>query len=235
MSYGEVAAAFRKLLRKVILVFLCVSTGLILLLRFAPPPTSAFMVKRQIEGWFDQGKSSRIQQQWVSWGGISPHMALAVVAAEDQKFPHHWGFDFESIAEALEERRTRGRVRGASTITQQTAKNLFLWEGQSYVRKGLEAWFTVLMETLWPKRRILEMYLNVAEFGDGIYGVHAAAAVFFDKHPSRLTRNEAALLAAVLPHPKRSQVKSPSRYILRRAVQIERQMNNLGGSYLKNL
>ncbi len=162
-------------------------------------------------------------------------MALAVVAAEDQQFPLHRGFDFQSISEALEERRTKGRVRGASTITQQTAKNLFLWEGRSFARKGVEAWFAVLIEALWPKRRILEIYLNIVEFGDGVYGVRSAAMVFFDKEPSQLTRSEAALMAAVLPNPKRFSVVAPSGYMQQRTRQIERQMNNLGGAYLRNL
>ncbi len=162
-------------------------------------------------------------------------MALAVVASEDQKFPDHRGFDFQSISDALEERRTKGRLRGASTITQQTAKNLFLWEGRSFVRKGFEAWFAVLMETLWPKRRILEIYLNIVEFGDGVYGVQSAARIYLGKGASGLTRREAALMAAVLPSPKRFSVVAPSGYIQQRTRQIERQMHNLGPSYLKNL
>lgn len=173
--------------------------------------------------------------QWVDWENISPQLALAVVAAEDQKFPHHWGFDFQSIGDAIQERRTNKRLRGASTITQQTAKNLFLWDGRSFVRKGFEAWFALLMETLWSKKRILEVYLNIVEFGDGVYGVHSAATIFFDKEPSQLTRREAARMAAVLPNPKRFSVISPSGYIHQRTKEIERQMNNLGPIHLKNL
>lgn len=217
------------------MAFLSLSVLLVASLRYVQPPTSAFMLKRQLEGLIHEDKSPKIHYQWVNWERISPHMPLAVVASEDQMFPSHWGFDFQSIAEAIEERRTRGRIRGASTISQQTAKNLFLWEGRSYVRKGFEAWFTLLMEAFWPKRRILEVYLNIVEFGDGVYGVHSAATIFFDKQPSRLTRREAALMAAVLPHPKRYDVMAPSRYIQQRASQIERQMNNLGSSYLKDL
>lgn len=193
------------------------------------------MVKRQLEGLFHPEKPARIQYQWVDWEFISPHMALAVVASEDQKFPYHRGFDFQSMRDALEERRTKGRIRGASTITQQTAKNLFLWEDRSFLRKGFEAWFTVLMELFWPKRRILEVYLNIAEFGDGIYGVQAAAWIFFDKASSELNRREAALMAAVLPSPKRFSVVAPSGYIQQRTRQIERQMHNLGASYLNQL
>ncbi|WP_245590046.1 monofunctional biosynthetic peptidoglycan transglycosylase [Desulfonatronum lacustre] len=212
-----------------------VSVFLIGILRFVPPPTSAFMVKRQLDGLFQQDKSARIHYQWVDWEFISPHMGLAVVASEDQKFPHHRGFDFQSISDALEERRTKGRIRGASTITQQAAKNLFLWEGQSFVRKGFEAWFALLMEMLWSKRRILEIYLNIAEFGDGVYGVQSAAVIFLGKEPSQLTRREAALMAAVLPNPKRFSIVAPSGYMQQRTRQIERQMNNLGASYLKHL
>lgn len=217
------------------LSFVVATVLLVGILRFVSPPTSAFMVKRQLEGLFQKDKSARIQYQWIDWEFISPYMALAVVAAEDQKFLDHRGFDFQSISEALEERRTKGRVRGASTITQQTAKNLFLWESRSFVRKGFEAWFTVWMETLLPKRRILEIYLNIVEFGDGVYGVQSAARIFLNKEPSQLTRREAALMAAVLPSPKRFSVVAPSDYIQKRTLQIERQMNNLGASHLKNL
>ena len=213
----------------------CLMIAVISLLRFLPPPTSAFMVQRHLQGLVRADTAVPIHYQWVDWKDISPHMALAVVASEDQKFPFHRGFDFQSIKEAWEERHTRGRLRGASTITQQTSKNLFLWEGKSYVRKGLEACITVVMEAFWPKRRILEVYLNVAEFGDGIYGVHSAAQIFFGKTPSQLTRHEAALLAAVLPHPKRYSVKAPSDYVLRRSGHIQRQMDNLGRFYLKDL
>jgi monofunctional biosynthetic peptidoglycan transglycosylase len=163
-------------------------------------------------------------------------MRLAVVAAEDQKFPHHWGFDFESIADAVQEKGARGRPRGASTISQQVARNLFLWPGRSYLRKGLEAYFTVLLELLWPKRRILEVYLNVAEFGDGIYGIAAAAQAFFGKRPADLGRAEAALLAAVLPNPRRLHARNPSAYVRERALWIEEQMIHLGGpAYLQSL
>ncbi len=193
------------------------------------------MLKRQLDGVFQQDKSARIHYQWIDWEFISPHIALAVVASEDQKFPYHRGFDFQSISDALEERRTKRRFRGASTITQQTAKNLFLWEGRSFVRKGFEAWFAVLMETLWSKRRILEIYLNIVEFGDGVYGVQSAADVFRGKESSQLTRKEAALMAAVLPSPKRFSIANPSEYMQQRTRQIERQMLNLGASHLKHL
>jgi monofunctional biosynthetic peptidoglycan transglycosylase len=177
-----------------------------------------------------------VRQRWVDWQHISSQAKVAVIAAEDQTFPDHKGFDFKSINDALEERERGRRIRGASTISQQVAKNLFLWPGQSWARKGLEAWFTVLIESLWPKQRILEVYLNVAEFGRGVYGVSAAADVFFHKSAARLNASEAALLAAVLPNPKRMRVNAPSRYVRLRQEWILAQMRRLGGtSLLKRL
>jgi len=212
-----------------------ISLVAVLILRFVPPVYSAFMVERYCSGLFASRGQTAIAYHWVDWNAISPQMALAAVAAEDQKFPKHFGFDFESIADALEEIEEGGRFRGASTISQQVAKNLFLWKGKSFIRKGLEAYFTVLMELLWPKRRILEVYLNVAEFGDGIYGVEAAAKKFYGKPPSGLTKKESALLAAVLPNPRRLRVAAPSAYVKLRTLKIEKQMGNLGQSYLRNI
>jgi monofunctional glycosyltransferase len=207
----------------------------VLTLRWLPPPTSAYMFRRSLTNLVDR-RGTPLRYRWIDWATISPHMRLAVVAAEDQKFPHHWGFDLESIADAVERQRPRRHPRGASTITQQVAKNLFLWSGRSYVRKGLEAYFTVLLELFWPKQRILEVYLNIAEFGDGIYGVHAASRIFFGKTPAHLTPSEAARLAAVLPNPKRLRANAPSPYVLERAGWIEAQMDHLGGpSYLRAL
>lgn len=207
----------------------------VLVLRFVPPVFSAFMVERYCKGLFFSHTQTAIDYHWTDWKRISPHMALAAVAAEDQKFPKHYGFDFESIADALEEMEEGTRFRGASTISQQVAKNLFLWKGKNFIRKGLEAYFTVLMELLWPKRRILEVYLNIAEFGDGIYGVASAAKTFFGKPPSELTMKEATLLAAVLPNPIRFNAAAPSAYVKQRALRIETQMRNLGQSYLKKI
>lgn len=210
------------------------SAGAVVLLRFVPPPASAFMAARYIEGLLDEKRRKEIEYRWVDMADISPHMALAAVAAEDQRFPRHWGFDLREIREALDGM-GNGHPRGASTISQQTVKNLFLWNGRSYFRKGLEACLTVLVEACWPKRRILEVYLNVAEFGDGIYGVDAAARKFFRKPPSRLTKEESALLAAVLPNPKRYRAAAPSAYVRGRAARIAKQMRNLGDAYLRPL
>lgn len=202
-------------------------------LRWINPVTSAFMIRH----WFSLGKGERIHYDWVDWEKISPVMKIAVVAAEDQKFPFHSGFDMAAISDALQAHNHDHRViRGASTITQQTAKNLFLWPGRSVIRKGIEAYVTVLMETLLPKRRILEIYLNIAEFGDSIYGVSAAAKRYFRKPASRLTTREAAMLAAVLPSPKKNRITPPSAYIRARVRWIESQIAQLGGpAYLKAL
>jgi monofunctional biosynthetic peptidoglycan transglycosylase len=174
--------------------------------------------------------------EWVDYERISPSIALAAVAAEDQKFPTHAGFDLDSIKQAIEENRRRRSPRGASTISQQVAKNLYLWPGKSMLRKSLEAYFTVLVETLWPKRRILEVYLNIAEFGPGIFGVEAASLAYFAKPAAEVTAAEAALLAAVLPNPKQLRAGQPSEYVLGRARQIQEQMRLLGGrEYLATL
>ena len=192
--------------------------------RWLEPPASSFMMRAQAEG-------VEVHQRWVPWEAISPHLPIAVVASEDQKFPEHRGFDTESIRSALEEEGSKGR--GASTISQQVVKNLFLWSGRSWIRKGLEAYLTVFVEVLWPKQRVLEIYLNIAEFGTGIFGAEAAAEGFFNKPASQLSAREAALMAAVLPSPKRMSPGRPSPYVEERADWILRQMEQLGGpSYL---
>jgi len=201
----------------------------LLLLRWLPPPTTAFMLAAS-------PPDSGIRYQWVPWKRISPDLPVAVVAAEDQKFPNHHGFDFDSIEKAIKENKRRRRPRGASTITQQVAKNLFLWSGRSYVRKGLEAYLTLMIELLWPKQRILEVYLNIAEFGPGIYGAEAAGRAYFNKPASRLHKDDAVILAAVLPNPRRLKAGRPSGYVYQRAFEIRQQMDQLGGiTYLKEV
>jgi len=205
------------------------SVGSVLLLRWLDPPQSAFMIESRAAAWLAHDNDYVVRHRWVDLAQISPNLALAVVASEDQKFPDHWGFDVEAIEKAYALNRHSHRVRGASTISQQVAKNLFLWSGKSYVRKGVEAYYTVLIEACWPKRRILEMYLNFAEFGGGIYGAEAASQQFFHKPAARLTRADAAVLAAVLPNPKRLLVAAPSRYLEQRRAWILEQMQALGG------
>lgn len=225
---------WRRLLRVVwlgALAFVLLSVLLVGALRFIDPWTSGFMLQSRVDAWFDADPAPyRLRYEWRDYAQISPQLPLAVVASEDQRFPEHRGFDFKQIRAALEEAGRGGRRRGASTISQQVAKNIFLWNGRSWVRKGLEAWFTVLIETLWPKQRILEIYVNVAEFGPGIYGAEAAARAFFGKSAANLTRAESARLAAVLPNPKAYRASNPGPYVIRRQAQVERQMAALGGT-----
>jgi monofunctional biosynthetic peptidoglycan transglycosylase len=209
---------------------------MVLVLRWLPPPTTAFMMSDRIGAMRDGDFAYRNRYQWVPLEKISPQAALAVIASEDQRFPFHAGFDFESIRQAVRHNARGGKIRGASTLTQQVAKNLFLWKGRGWVRKGLEAGITGLIELLWPKERILEMYLNIAEFGRGTYGVQAAAQRFYGKDAARLTRREAATLAAVLPAPKQWRVDAPSPRVQRRRDAIMTQMRLLGGaSFLRQL
>jgi len=211
---------------------LVLSVLLVLPFRWLPVPVTSFMLQDRAGAAPSGAREYRYAHDWVPWEEISPHAAVAVIAAEDQKFPVHRGFDLESIDQALADARRGRRVRGASTLTQQVAKNLYLWPGQSWVRKGLEAWFTVLIEALWPKQRILEVYLNSAEFGRGTWGVEAASRRFFGKPAAGLNRGEAALLAAVLPSPKRFRVEAPSAYVRQRQAWILGQMESLGGTAL---
>lgn len=223
-----------KLAVQIALGFLVATAVPVVVLRWVPPLTSSIMLQREIRARLTSERGFVLRHHWVPLRQISPELAIAVVTAEDQKFPVHSGFDWGSIGDAISEGDVR--PRGASTLTQQVAKNLFLWPGRSLVRKGLEAWFTVLLEALWPKRRILEVYLNVAEFGPGVYGAGAASERYFGKPASALDRREAALLAAVLPSPRRMRVVDPSPYLLERAAWIERNAARLGGrSYLSGL
>ncbi|HEV7432001.1 MAG TPA: monofunctional biosynthetic peptidoglycan transglycosylase [Steroidobacteraceae bacterium] len=209
---------------------------LVLALRWIDPPTSAFMLGTRLAALATGDHGYSTHYRWVNLEHISPQAALAVIAAEDQQFPFHAGFDFKSIREAVRHNADGHHVHGASTISQQVAKNLFLWSGQSYFRKALEAGLTVLIERCWPKERILEVYLNIAEFGRGIYGVQAAAQHFFREDARRLDRADSALLAAVLPNPRRYRVEAPSRFVLTRRDWIAQQMAGLGGTaYLNRL
>jgi monofunctional biosynthetic peptidoglycan transglycosylase len=210
-------------------------------MRWMDPWYSAFMLGAALDASRNGKKNYQTDYRWVDLERISPHAAVAVIAAEDQFFPFHTGFDLKSIREAIRHNekqasKRRPRIRGASTISQQVAKNLFLWSGRGYVRKGLEAYFTLLIEISWPKERILEVYLNIAQFGDGIYGVEAAGQRFYRKPAVRLNREEAAVLAAVLPNPITFKVQAPSSYVFKRRDWILAQMRGLGGpSYLREL
>lgn len=209
----------------VLLLFL-VTWMPVLSLRWHNPPTTAFMLETAV------GKGRAVRRTWVPYDRIAPPMRLAVVASEDQTFPTNHGFDLQAIRKAIDHNEHSDTVHGASTITQQTAKNLFLWSGGGYFRKAIGAYFTVLVDVTWPKRRVLEMYLNIAQFGPHTFGVEAAAQKYFSKHASQLTAPEAALLAATLPDPDHLDPVHPSDYLLQRQQWILDQMQQLGSNYL---
>nr|WP_320013064.1 monofunctional biosynthetic peptidoglycan transglycosylase [uncultured Desulfobulbus sp.] len=229
-----------RLLRRLcffVLLFTLTPILAILAFRWLPVPVSSFMVLRQLERVKAEGTIPPLRYHWVSLEAMDPAMPMAVIAGEDQLFAKHWGFDFAAIKHALTYNKTHNhRMLGASTLSQQTAKNLFLWGGRNLVRKAAEAGLTLCIEFFWPKKRILEVYLNIAEFGDNIYGVGAASKYLFKTTPKRLSRRQAALLAAVLPNPRRFHANHPSSYTLSRARWIEKNIGRLGGSkYLESL
>ncbi|MBB1269145.1 monofunctional biosynthetic peptidoglycan transglycosylase [Shewanella sp. SR44-3] len=205
--------------------FLLVMTLFLLLLRFVPPPTTSFMLQ----------SAYPVSQHWVSIDELPPHLPLAVIAAEDQLFPKHFGMDFTAITKALNQHEEGQGLRGASTITQQTAKNLLLWPERSFIRKGLEALLAVSLEAVWGKKRILEVYLNVAEFGKGIYGVEAASQHYFNQSARSLSINQAARLAVLLPSPRSRNPNHLSPYLHQRVAWGEKQMRQLGSGYLKTI
>ncbi|MBZ5875563.1 MULTISPECIES: monofunctional biosynthetic peptidoglycan transglycosylase [Chromohalobacter] len=215
--------------------FVGLSVLLVLVFRVVPVFGSMVMLERKVESWVS-GEPISIQQQWRPWAGLSDNAKLAVIASEDQRFPMHHGFDFNQMQKALDAWFSGDSLRGASTISQQTAKNLFLWTDRSWVRKGLEAWFTVLIELLWPKERILEVYLNIVEWDRGVFGLEAAAQHYFGVSADRLSAAQASRLAAILPNPREWSASRPSSYIVKRSQWIQRQMRQLGGSaYLERL
>lgn len=209
-----------RVLGLLVLLWLLVSFSAVLALRWIPPPFTAVMLEQPLP-------LGRIDYRWVSGNAIASSAARAAIAAEDQRFLEHHGIDFVSLDRALEDYRDGDELRGASTITQQVAKNLFLWQGRSFVRKALEAYFALLIELTWSKQRILEVYLNVAEFGPGVFGVEAAAQRIFGVPASRLTAPQAALLAAVLPNPHRLSAARPSPYVRSRQEWVLSQMGQL--------
>ena len=218
-----------------VLAFALLSVAIVLLFSAVPPPGSMVMVERKVQSWINS-EPIRIQRQWRSWDSLSANAKLAVIAAEDQRFPHHGGFDLVELRRALQASQDGGRLRGASTLSQQTAKNVFLWTGRSWARKGLEAWFTLLIEMLWSKQRILEVYLNVAEWDSGVFGLEAASQHYFGVSGNSLTERQASLLAAILPSPRTRSAARPDAQVERRSQWIRQQMRNLGGpGYLNNL
>lgn len=235
MARKGTAARLRRALLEAALAWVVITVVPVLLLRWIAPVTSAFMLEARWHAARTGERGYHTDYRWVGYRQISPEAGIAAVASEDQTFPFNHGFDLRSIGRAIRGAERGGRLRGASTITQQVAKNLFLWSGRSFVRKGIEAYLTVLIDVLWPKRRVLTVYLNIAQFGKGIYGVQAAAQRFFHEPASRLTAAQAALLAAVLPDPVHWHVARPSRFVLWRRQWLLRQMAELGGpAYLRS-
>ncbi|MES2621640.1 MAG: monofunctional biosynthetic peptidoglycan transglycosylase [Bacteroidota bacterium] len=217
---------------KATLYFFLFSVTIVILYRFVPVPFTLLMLQRCAEQKVD-GKDLRLKKDWVPLSQIANSLQLAVVTSEDQNFLWHHGFDFEAIQKAMkynekQQKRKKNRMRGASTISQQTAKNAFLFPMRSFVRKGLEVYFTVLIEIFWNKERIMEVYLNVIEMGDGIYGAEAASQFYFHKPAKKLSQGEAARLAACLPNPRKFNAGKPSGYVLRRQAFIANQMNQWG-------
>lgn len=208
-------------IKKVLLILFVAQLIYIILLKWVFPPITV----TQLSNWLD---GYGLKRDYVSWNEISPQVKLAVMASEDQLFPRHNGFDWKSIEKAIEHNQRRPkRIRGASTISQQVAKNVFLWSGRSWIRKAMEVYFTFMIELIWGKKRILEVYLNVAEMGKGVFGVEAAARQYFKKPAAKLTRKEAAMIAACLPNPKKYTIKPVSSGIIRRAPWVEQQIANI--------
>jgi monofunctional glycosyltransferase len=228
--YKKFFSRLFRILKRIVIWFFILSIGTVILYRFIPPPVTPLMLIR-LGGQLISGKPLKLKKDWVALEEISPNLPRAVIASEDQLFTEHWGFDFQAIEKAMKNnssKKKKKRIRGGSTITQQTAKNVFLWPGRSWLRKGLEVYFTMLIEGLWSKERIMEVYLNVIEMGDGIYGAEAASSSFFKKPAKTLSPSQAALIAAVLPNPRRWSPAKPTGYILARQRWIVRNMNNLG-------
>ncbi|MCW8928843.1 MAG: monofunctional biosynthetic peptidoglycan transglycosylase [Gammaproteobacteria bacterium] len=226
---NTIRAVFKYLLKKLLWLsaaLILVSVILVASLKILNPPVWGWKLQRQIIP--PDNYPLQIQHQWLQWDKISNNMKLAVIASEDQLFTQHSGFDFDSIMNALDANAQGKPIRGASTISQQTAKNLFLWPSKSFVRKGIEAWFTVLMELMLEKQRVLELYLNLVEFGPGIFGVEAASQQYYNKSAQQLSVSQSARLASVLPNPYRFHVNKPSPYIIKRTQWIEKQMRQLG-------
>ena len=213
---------FLRITSYILLIIILLPILLVVIYRFVPVPITPLMLTRNIT------ENTPINYTWTPIDNISPHLVQAVVASEDNLFMEHNGFDFKQIEIARREAEAGKRLRGASTITLQAAKNLFLWQGRSWVRKGLEAYFTVLMEGLWSKKRIMEAYLNCIEMGNGIYGAAEVARINFKTTPDKLTKEQCALIAATLPNPRKFNSAKPSKYMLERRKAILKNMKNIG-------
>lgn len=223
--------ALLRRLTKLLLWLTALSVLLVLVLRWIPPPLTALMVERKIESWTGSSQSIDLQRSWRPWKELPDNLKMAVIAAEDQKFADHWGFDIAAIRAAFAHNERGGSLRGASTLSQQVAKNLFLWSGRSWIRKGLEVWFTGWIELLWPKQRILEVYLNSVEWDSGVFGAEAAAQHHFGVGAPYLSAAQASQLAAVLPNPREWSAGRPGPHVRQRASWIRQQIRQLGGSH----
>lgn len=221
-----------RFIAKMLLAFFILSIGFVLLYRFVPVVFTPLMFIRVVEQVAD-GESLKLRREWVSLDEISPNMSNAVIASEDNLFMEHNGFDFDGIQKAIKHNQRKKRIRGGSTISQQTAKNVFLYPKRSYIRKGLEAYFTVLIELFWSKERIMEVYLNVIETGNGMYGVEKASQVYFNKPAAKLSKSQAAYIAVCLPNPRKFNPQYPSSYIKRRKAKIVNLMHAIGPVNLK--
>jgi monofunctional biosynthetic peptidoglycan transglycosylase len=224
---GGVFRLIFRVIKLVFIVFVVGSVFFVVLFRFVNPPVTFLMIERGFERKAD-GKDWKIDKQWKSFDEIADPMKRAAVAAEDQTFLENHGFDFRAIEKAIKKNAHSKKLIGGSTISQQTAKNVFLWPGRSIVRKGFEAWFTLLMEVFWSKKRIMEVYLNVIETGDGIYGVEAASQAYFHKPASELTNQQAAAIAVIFPSPLKWSATKPTRYLRHRQYLIMKNMRRLG-------
>ncbi len=218
-----------KFLLKVVVWFITISIIWVIAYKYVPVPYTSLMAVRHFEG----DKSYTTKHQWKPIGEISKELQLAVICSEDQNFLTHNGFDIKALKEAYLENQEGKRIRGGSTISQQTAKNVFLWQGRTWLRKGLEVWFTFLIETMWSKERILEVYLNSIEMGNGVFGAEAAAKYWFNVSSKNLSRNQASAIAAILPNPRKYKANPPSKFINSRKKWIQRQMQNFGEFKLK--
>ena len=225
-----------KIIAAVFVVLFSLSLTVVFLLKWVNPPTSSFMLQRQLSAEWNNEDTFSLSYSWTDWEHISPYVKVAAITSEDQRFAEHWGLDVTAIQDAIEEHQKGEDLRGASTITQQVAKNLFLWSGQSFIRKGIEAYFALIIELFWSKKRILEVYLNIAEFGNGIYGVKAASNTYFNTEPENLDMLQCALMVTALPSPRRYNLADPSPYMINRRNWILQYMFYLGNTdYLKRL
>lgn len=222
-----------RLLVKLFIFFVFISIFSVICFRFIPVAATPLMGIRVVEAWSDPEKEARWQHHWVPLEKISPNLQKAVIASEDDQFLHHYGFDFDAIEKAMKHNQKGKKIRGGSTISQQTAKNVFLWQGRSWLRKGLEAYFTVLIEIFWSKERIMEVYLNSIEMGDGIYGAEAAAQHWYGVSAEQLSKSQAAGIAAILPNPRVYKASNSGPYVTRRKARIQKLMNYVQLEYNK--